>query len=141
MTFEHALESRYLEGVELIEKGWTCGGIYLQGYAAEMVLKTIVFRAVGNSDEDEITKSDRERQVQSRGQHDPSSWLNRLLSIRGQGAPLQEKVQANLMDAVNAISENWSVNLRYRDIQPTSREIQEFTNAVDWIIMNMKRLS
>ncbi len=140
-AFEKALEARYLEGAELIERGSACGGFYLQGYVAELALKGAVFRILGKGETDEITRRERENQIRRGRQHDPSEWMEYLFSVRGEANPLDQAVKENLRDAVHAINSNWSINLRYRDIEPDPREIQEFTNAVDWIIMNRDRLS
>jgi len=140
VSYEQACEARYLEGADLIERGSANGGFYLQGYVAETALKAAFFRVLGKSTSEPITTVDRlDTGIPTQSQHDPASWMNKLISIRAP-RPLDASVEENLRMAIHVIQENWSTALRYRDEEPTPKEKWEFTNAVEWIIMNRVKL-
>lgn len=139
-TFERACEARYLEGADLIERGGACGGFYLQGYVAETALKAAVFQNLGYRNQDPISARERTGTgIPSWEQHDPSVWMSRLIAIRA-SRPFNMSFEQDLRRAIQVIQDNWSVDLRYRDEEPTPQETQEFTNAVEWIIMNKGNL-
>ena len=82
-VYEEAAEARYLEGLELIQRGYSGGGVYLLGYVAEILLKAAFFRIRGYAIDRTISAEDRSKEKTgvSKG-HDVLEWAKGIVALR-----------------------------------------------------------
>jgi hypothetical protein len=145
--FELAAEERYWTGLELMTRGDGAAGIYLMGYAAEMVLKNSYFLldkqttpAFPVGSQLGLAKLAAQQtpgflpQYQFKSYHDLLFWALLLVEKRRQGGrPLPPNVGLPLMQHVQRLADNWFVELRYRSAQATASEMSEVYEDVTWI--------
>ena len=120
-------------------------GIYLMGYAAEMLLKNSYFLLdilttptfpVGSqlALAKNAAKNSFLPQYPFTNYHDLLFWAALLTEKRRQeGRPLLLSIERDLTRHVQRLSENWFVEMRYRTAQGTTSEINEVYEGVTWI--------
>lgn len=138
-----ASEERFWEGIELLVAGRRGAGIYLLGYAAEMILKVACFVADGarpyHPVEGRLAPArrwarDHRPGVRHEGYHSLWFWaavLRRKRALRGR--PLPGSVDAPLMQRVHRMQGIWVVGLRYKPDEAEHREAETFLDDVAWI--------
>ena len=148
-----AANSRYDEGLSLLDAGYRDGGIYLLGYAAEMILKTSFCRT-DSTIPPYIT-------VRSRFVVAERLWINRVSAVLPSGyehsllfwervlslerAARQKPalgfiVSHTLSQCVKTVSENWAVKMRYQPGIATVQEADNVRVAVSWLHDNQRTL-
>jgi hypothetical protein len=143
---ELASESRSWEGLELLLVGKTSGGTYLMGFAAEMLLKCAYFRFSGAAPADAVKP--RLGPARKPGQllipavpheqyHSPRFWaLLHLAARRSRHAPLAAITEAQLVQRMRRLHQNWWVEMRYRAIEPSPLEVRSVFDDVSWLRAN-----
>ena len=148
-----AANSRYDEGLSLLDAGYRDGGIYLLGYAAEMILKTSFCR-IDPTIPPYIT-------VRSRFVVAERLWTNGISAVLPSGyehsllfwervLPLERTarqkpalgiiVSQTLSLCVRSVSENWAVKMRYQPGIATAQEADDMRLAVSWLRNNQRTL-
>ncbi len=148
-----ASNARYDEGLALLNAGYRDGGIYLLGYAAEMILKTSFCRVEPTVSPDVEVRSRfgiAERhwqratgQLPPRGyEHNLKFWEFVLPPERAarRKSPLGIIVSQTLSKCVQSVAENWDVKLRYQSGGATIQESDSVFAAVKWMRDNQKTL-
>jgi hypothetical protein len=141
--FELAGESRYWDGCQLITQGHGLGGIYLLGYAAEMILKHACFRTDRARPADPVAgffgpirawMNVRYPSVDRETYHSLLFWTHYLRGKRRDiGTPLSNGLDSELMRRTRRLYSTWSVDLRYRDWTVQAAEVQMVYNDVTWL--------
>ncbi len=119
-------------------------GIYLLGYAAEMLLKAAYFRLDGLHVKASIgpaeLKSARAKAI-SWGMaapinyHDLPWWAQMLVeSRRLAGRAHRHHFSRRLLGNVNRLYQNWREFLRYRNNRPFRGEVETVVAATTWLI-------
>jgi hypothetical protein len=150
-NLEQAAEQRFWEGLELAQDGYGQAGIYLVGYAIEMLLKAGYYRFEGALATD--LADGYFGRAKAAGQMFgilPAFWLSghglgfwqQLLCLAriNAGRPLAMAVEQALVDAVAAISDNWRVEMRYQLVTPTVAEVNEVFINAEWVRENYDKL-
>lgn len=140
---EIASEQRYWEGLELLVSGYRGAGIYLLGYAAEMILKQVCFIVDGARPFDDVASrlapvaSWARRHLPGLGHehyHSLRFWAAVLqVKRRLRGRPLAAPLQARLMQRTNRVFGIWTVAMRYRPDQSLPREARAVYDDVTWL--------
>ncbi len=149
-----AANARYDEGLSLLDAGYRDGGIYLLGYAAEMILKTSFCR-VDATVPPYITVRSRfgiaERHWRQNVissplppgyEHSLRFWEFVLpLERRARHKPaLGIIVSQTLAGCVGTVADNWDVKMRYQSSIATAREADSVRDAVGWLRDNQRAL-
>ncbi len=149
-----AANARYQEGLALFNAGYLDGGIYLLGYAAEMILKTSFCRIDPTAPSYATVQS---RFVVAEGhwrrekgslpfpsghQHSLIFWEAVLpLERQARGKPkLGVMVSQTLSGCVRDIAENWAVKMRYQPNVATVQEADSVRSTVGWMHDNQRSL-
>ncbi len=146
---EEAAKERFADGLclALSEDQRRTGAIYLWGYVAEMVLKVAYYRVRGLGPADETSAE--LRGMRDRARFLGSPWtgghsrhraqdLAYLLVCerRARRRALDPYLAQELQGHAQTIAAHWSENLRYRNVDAASNELEEFFNSVDWLLTN-----
>ncbi len=127
--FEAASEEKYEDGFNLMATSSPGNGIYLMGYAAEMLLKADYFRVIGLAATVPITR-----------QHLRSARADAAILIKKrsqQGRALFPVLADGLEQSTKRLSQNWYVEMRYRSIQGVSKQdVEDVLDDVIWIKSN-----
>lgn len=147
-----ALE-RFAEGEALIERGFWDAGIYLLGYAAEMILKTSYCRidpSVPSSLPVETKFGVARNQWRTRylSAPLPNQYKHSLIFWEAV-IPIERAAQAKpalpvlaasrLSRCVRVISDEWDVRMRYQPLQATPDEARRVLIATRWLTANQSR--
>jgi hypothetical protein len=138
---ELASEEKYWEGVELLAAGRRGGGIYLLGYAAEMILKNACFVFDGARPADPVSLgpvgSFGNRYLPTIGRESYHSlwfWLHVLLAKRHRkGRSLAHQLDAPLVQRTRRIYGIWTVEMRYQPDRSMESEGRCVYDDVTWI--------
>lgn len=145
-----AAEWRYWEGVELVASGWRNGGVYLLGCAAEMLMKVAFARVLGGQLYDPVPaffgRAERLRRrvcpnLQFEAYHRLLcwSWLIRVQRAR-LSLSVNDPITQRFFQRMRRLDAHWSINLRYRPVEPTDRESQCAYDDVSWLMAHYHRL-
>ena len=147
-----ASNARYDEGLALLDAGYRDGGIYLLGYAAEMILKTSFCRVeptVRLSIEVRSRFSVAERHWTRMAGQPPRDYEHNLkfwefvlpLERAARRKPvLGIIVSQTLSKCVQVVAGNWGVKMRYQNANATPQEAENVRDAVSWMRNNQKTL-
>jgi hypothetical protein len=145
-----AVPQRYLEGLQLMVEGYPGAGIYLMGYAAEMLLKLAYFLYTGAGPADAVGPRLGPARHQARalgiqvldeGYHSPRFWARLLLEQRrNDGLPLNNELEARLLNCADSLYSNWWVQMRYQPDVAREDEVAVFHQEVDWLQGNLESL-
>ena len=149
--FRRAARLRFAEAIRAEERGDRLVGVYLSGYAVEMILKSAYFRVVGKRAYDPIPLSElqgiKKRVKLSLGivwsgnLHNLPQWVELLVEERKLlGNPCTLAFASRLTDQVGQIYANWREDLRYRVNRPRFGEWGQVVRAVEWLLANETRL-
>jgi hypothetical protein len=142
--FRVAAGLRYHEGRSLIATGHRLAGIYLWGYAAEMLLKAAYFRLLGWLPNQSITIADLAKAKKDATSvfkltwpgslHDLGSWGELLVEERKlRGVPYPGPFARRLRAQVKALFLNWRETLRYRINRPFKGEVERCHESLRWL--------
>jgi len=141
--FALAAEARYWDGCQLITQGHALGGIYLLGYAAEMLLKHACFRTDRGRPADpaggffgpvRAWMRVRYPSVDRESYHSLLFWAHYLRGKRRDiGRPLPDELDWELTRRVRRLYSTWSVDLRYRDWTVGTAEAAVVYDDVTWL--------
>lgn len=149
--FESTAEEKYEDGFNLLSYVSPGNGIYLMGYAAEMLLKSAYFRIIGLSETTPITRQHL-RDARSEAArlsvgasdeqfHNVEFWGEIVIKKRIQqarGLPFAFVVE--LENRTRRLALNWFVEMRYRDLQGvTKQDLEDVFDDVVWIKSNYER--
>jgi hypothetical protein len=144
--FEISAEERFYEGLEALTRRNLGAGMYLMGYAAEMLLKNAVFRFNGASLADPIYPQLGPARARGRNYgnvpldesfHSLQFWFSLLCQDRAVSQrPLAPALHAQGTRCVQRLYENWWVEMRYRPDQATGVEAEEVLEDVGWLWEN-----
>lgn len=140
---EIACEQRYWEGLELLVAGYRGAGIYLLGYAAEMILKQACFLVDGARPFDHVASrlapvASWARHhlpgLQHEHYHSLRFWAA-VLQVKRQlgGQPLEAPLRDRLRQRTNRIFGIWTVAMRYRPDRSLPREARAVYDDVTWL--------
>jgi hypothetical protein len=141
-----AAEHRYWEGLELMVHEQPYAGIYLMGYAAEMLLKTACFFFDGARPVDPAQA--RLAPIRRLGRHhlpgvpddhfhSLTFWTEALALTRHLAdRPLDPDLLAGLRACAARIGTNWWVEMRYRPAQGAAPHGLAVYTDVSWIRLN-----
>jgi hypothetical protein len=143
--FRAAAGLRYKEARRLVLAGDRLAGIYLGGYAAEMLLKAAYFRLAGWATTDPITLTDigqaRQHAISVLGLHWPTNlhdllrWRDLLIEERKrQGIPYALAFTRGFSARVRHIYLNWREHLRYWSNRPYSGEANRTLAGLQWLL-------
>lgn len=141
--------ARYEEGLALLAAGYRDGGLYLMGYAAEMILKT-AFCRIDPTALPYVTVRSRfgiaERHwpgvsalpLPSGYEHSLIFWETVLPAERAaRGKPaLGVMVSQTLSGCVRDIAENWAVKMRYQQSNATVQEANSVRSAASAVLLS-----
>jgi len=140
---ELASGEKFWEGIELLVTGHRGGGIYLLGYAAEMILKSAYFRFDGARPGDPVgarlgpARSWGKQflpSIDHENYHSLWFWYHILRRKRRRaGRPLAQALDDQLLRRVRRIYGMWTVAMRYQPDQALEAEAESFYNDVRWI--------
>jgi len=140
---ELAVDDKYWEGIQLLVAGRRGAGVYLLGYAVEMILKNACFLADGARPADLVgprlapIRSSARRAlpgIPHESYHSLWFWLHVLRTKRASlGRPLPGDVDARLVQRVRRIYGIWIVDMRYKPDQALPREAESVYDDVTWI--------
>ncbi len=148
-----AANARYDEGLSLLNVGYRDGGIYLLGYAAEMILKTSFCR-VDATIPPYVTVRSRFAIAERHWRNVTSNRLpfgyEHSLLFWESVLPLERTarhkpalgiiVSQTLSGCVRIVAENWDVKMRYQPGIATDREAGDVRDAVGWLHNNQRTL-
>lgn len=144
--FETAVEQKLYEGLELMASGHSGAGIYLMGYAAEMLLKGACHRFSGALLTDEPNNlwgpARARAQVygsspRHEGRHSLVFWFWLLREDRlARNHPLPTALEAQAQACVDRLYSNWWVEARYRPDQALASEAEEVLEDTSWLWEN-----
>lgn len=141
--FDIAAEARYYDGLELMAAGRTGAGIYLVGYAAEMLLKCAYFLLTGASPGDPVAP--RLVPARSRGRflvpgvpdeqfHSLRFWSLLLLNERRwRNRPVPDLLGAQFCQRARRLYQNWWIGIRYRRDLSVPRHAETVYDDVSWL--------
>lgn len=150
---EIAASEKYLAGLELMIAGHGAAGIYLMGFAAEMVVKHAYFRFIGSRPQEVVkallkpainwfgSQVPLAQQVSHESYHSLKFWAVLLQSRRrAAGRPLGPTLDSTFLRCMLRLHENWWVEMRYRPDQATQQEVQEVYNDITWLVNHATHL-
>ena len=148
-----ASQARFEEGLVLIDAGHLDGGIYLLGYAAEMILKVAFCRMDTTVRPTVTVRSSFPDAVQcwralfatpprNGYEHNLIFWEAVLPQGRADQhkPPLGIVVAYTLSQCIKVVSDNWDVKMRYQPRMATGAEADEVRLAVVWLHDNQTSL-
>lgn len=149
--FRNAARMRFGEATRLVASGDRLAGVYLCGYAAEMLLKAAYFRLSGKTPTDPITFSDiQDAKAEARGMynvqwtgnlHDVTKWGELLVEKRTViGQPYSLDFARELNTLLVRIYLNWRENIRYHVNRPRPVEVYSTFQATKWLFVMYRRL-
>jgi len=150
--FEAAAEEKYEDGFNLLASTSPGNGVYLLGYAAEMLLKCAYFRVSGLGLTVPITRQElNQARVDStllgvladvEGFHNVAFWSELIIKKRlQQSRGLVAALTAELDLRSNRLSQNWFVEMRYHLLQGvTTQDLEDVLDDVVWIKSNYEDL-
>lgn len=147
-SFEAAATEKYEDGFNLMASASPGNGIYLMGYAAEMLLKSAYFRLIDLAEIMPITKQDLKNAradavtlsvIASDEQfHNVEFWGELVIKKRAQqvrGLPVA--VETELVRRTQRLTQNWFVEMRYRSLQGVAKQdMEDILDDVIWIKSN-----
>ncbi len=144
--FEAAAENKYEAGFNLMASPQSGDGVYLMGYVAELLLKSAYFRLRGFSSQQNIEMSDLRDAVQrhhlslpSDRFHDLERWGQLVLRERVLAYLTNPSMEHDLQATVTRLNTNWSVKMRYLDLQGVDKQdVEDVLDDVIWIKTNHK---
>ncbi len=142
--FELAAQDKISEGQQLITNSYYSGGIYLLGYAAEMLLKNACIRYIGAVSSDQVRSKLEELLSHSYGlwaplvrhesKHSLQFWAATLENMRDyNGAGFNPAFLYRFQFAANRLYSNWWVEMRYRQGRANATQALEVLADVGWI--------
>ena len=141
--FELGAEQRYWEGVELMVAGRPFGGVYVIGYAAEMLLKRACFIVDGARPSDMVgprlgpIRSWARRQlpdISPEQFHSLLFWAHVLrFKRRLAGRQFDQQFDARLVQRMRRLYGNWLVSMRYYPGYMTPLEVRSVYDDVTWL--------
>lgn len=145
--FDLAATEKYLEGQRLIVAGDAGAGIYLLGYAAEMLLKNAYFRFTGASLADEVGLRLAPARAAGRGSnglipsisdesyHSLRFWAMLLQAMRSQQGRSWMDMEFTLEfeRCSERLYNNWWVEMRYRRNLAVPKEALQVLSDVSWL--------
>lgn len=147
--FELAAEEKYWEGAALLSAGHPAGGIYVLGYAAEMILKHAGFRTQGHRPGTVVSAlfgparqwmRTRPPSIQPENYHSLWFWMQYLRGMRRHwGRPLPVELDWELVRRVRELYQLWWVGMRYRPDQADAHEAAAAYDNVTWLRANQVR--
>ena len=149
--FRRAARLRFAEANRAAERGDRLVGVYLAGYAAEMILKAAYFRIVGERASDPIPLSELQgikKQVKlslgivwSGNLHNLPQWVELLVEeCKLRGKPCTLGFASRVTDQIRRIYANWREDIRNRANRPRSGEWDQVFRAVEWLFASETRL-
>lgn len=151
--FEAASQERYLEGLELMLANQCGAGVYLMGYAAEIVLKEAYFRLIGSGLTDRVGTLLPPARTWGRANlpqpisddesyHSLRFWAALLCARRtGLGKPFPPAFESELLRTSSRLYVAWWVEMRYHVLSQASLgDARDVYNDVTWIISNRLQL-
>jgi len=148
---QRAADERYWDGMSLATdpEDRRCGALYLWGYVAEMLLKVAYYRIrsvpYGEDLRNELAGM-RDRALALgftwRGNwHNLESLVSLLIQERStRGRPLDAYFAEELRHHIDAIAENWSETLRYKDVRALPEETALVFRSLDWLRSHVTEL-
>jgi hypothetical protein len=151
LDLARASRSRYFEGLDLIRVGKPWAGIYLAGYAVEMILKNAYFLCKGVSFFDPVkpeldgTKAAAVQVLKvarrEEGFHSILFWADMLVAERRRkGRPLASSLEIDLLNQAHNMYDHWWVFMRYRREEPEPIEVKTFVESVSWFMSKRSEL-
>ena len=146
--FGLAEEERYWEGLELMVAGRLGAGIYLMGFAAEMLLKAACFRINGANPRDLTRPMLGPARTEGRAHfpaidhesyHSLLFWGELLLSRRrrhGGLAPFSPAFRNTFTHCVHSVYSIWWIEMRYRPDQASVADAGQVYEHVSWLRNN-----
>jgi hypothetical protein len=140
--FSCGLEDRFWDGLELLMVDHRAGGIYLMGFAAEMILKLACCRIDGMRPNDRISvwlgtvRSWAKRNlpgVDPEHFHSIFFWTQAYKFKRAMAGASNPPLIAELDRRMSRLHENWLVDMRYVDDRSLPAEADEVYDDVAWI--------
>ncbi len=150
-SFEAAAEEKYEDGFNLMASASPGNGIYLMGYAAEMLLKSAYFRILGLAEVTPITWQHLTRARSDAATlgvtasdehfHNVEFWGELVIKKRTQQARgLSPALETELAQRTQRLALNWFVEMRYRSLQGVAKQdIEDVLDDVIWIKSNQER--
>ncbi len=150
--FETAAEAKYEDGFSLMTYASPGNGIYLMGYAAEMLLKSAYFRVAGLGLTVPITRShlrqaraDAVSLAVAAGDeqfHNLAFWSELLIKKRvQQSRAMTAALAAELDRRAKRLAQNWFVEMRYQRLQGvTVQDVDDVLDDVVWVKSNYQAL-
>ncbi len=151
LEFLSAARQRFEEAKRAAIAGDRLVGVYLSGYAAEMLLKVAYFRLVGKEPSDLIAvKEMNEAKAKANtlfgigwkeNLHDLSRWAELLIEERKfRNVPYRPAFRRRLNVQVDSLRKNWREDLRYRVNRPRQDEVTKVVEVVNWLFANLADL-
>ena len=150
LSFELAANAKYLEGHDLMFRGYGGAGMYLMGYSAEMLLKSAYFRFSGAQPGDRIAallgpaKQTAQRLIPGispEGNHSLRYWALLLKAKRNrQNNPIPVALDASFVSRTRRLYQNWWVAMRYRPDSSEPLEVLSFLDDMNWLRANYEKL-
>jgi hypothetical protein len=147
--FRLAATLRYNEGRRLVLAGDRLAGIYLWGYATEMLLKAAYFRLIRCGPITAITMADLQPArtyaiglgLPFGNLHDLTGWAALLVEEhRSRGSPYPAAFARSLTARVRRVYQNWREHLRYRTNLPYVGEVNQTYQIVTWLFYQYRKL-
>ena len=150
--FEAAAGEKYEDGFNLLASISPGNGVYLMGYAAEMLLKSSYFRIVGLGVNTPITKQELSQArtdaknlgvlADAEHFHNIAFWSELIIKKRlGQARGLTPTLTAELDLRSKRLAQNWFVEMRYHLLQGvTAQDLEDVLDDVVWIKSNHEDL-
>jgi hypothetical protein len=148
--FRLAARQRFEEAKRSAAVGDRLIGVYLCGYAAEMLLKAAYFRFIGKKLTDPINMNDM-RLAKGRANtpgiawgrnfHDLPSWKELLIEERRiHGSSCSPSFGGSFNVGVANIHANWREDIRYHTNRPRVGEVSSTFQAAAWLMTNYPSL-
>ncbi len=149
-----ASNARFEEGMALVAAGYLDGGIYLLGYAAEMILKVAFCRLNQNAPptltvRSKFTDAVTHWRLHTGAISPPRGYEHSLIfweTVLPRERATQHKpvlgviVAQTLSQCIKVVSDNWDVKMRYQPRTATGTEADEVRLAVLWLHDNQTSL-
>lgn len=141
--FALASDEKYWEGISLLVSGRRSAGIYLLGYAAEMILKNACFLTEGARPFDYVgarlapIRSWARKNlpgVPDESYHSLWFWGRVLRKKRMLlGRPLSRRLDSSLAQRTHRLYGLWIVDMRYKPDEALEREAESVHEDVTWL--------
>ncbi len=152
LGFETAAEEKYEDGFNLMASNSPGNGVYLMGYAAEMLLKAAYFRFKGLPEVDPLTFQHLKQARQDARKvygvaadddnfHGIEFWGELLIKARQTvNRPLRPAVEGELDQRAKSLAANWYVDMRYHSLQIVQQDVEAVLDDVVWVKSNYETL-